>query len=147
MRRRSVVSCPVCGFIARRVYTRYGTRHECCGLWSWNGKPLTDKRTHDARKAAHEAFDPFWRSGVVSRTQAYTLLAETLQVPIRDCHMALMSAEVAERVPAAVRKIKTRLTRERNKAAVQAAIEAAMQKEMEKCRTSEVLSPEQVSCA
>ena len=35
-----VVTCPMCREEAETTVTRFGYRHECCGLHSWNGKPL-----------------------------------------------------------------------------------------------------------
>lgn len=42
--------CPSCGQPAKERMTRYGVRHDCCGLWSWGGKPLVDAATHAARR-------------------------------------------------------------------------------------------------
>ena len=42
--------CPRCGCGAAKHETRYGPRHECCGLWSWGGKPLADANTHEVRR-------------------------------------------------------------------------------------------------
>ena len=103
------ITCPKCGGVAVRTDTQYGQRHDCCELWSWGGKPLVDRRTHEARKAAHAAFDALWKSGAVSRGKAYQLLAKELGVPEAEAHMARMPADLAERVPGAVRAIKERL--------------------------------------
>lgn len=43
--------CPKCGREAMVAQTKYGPRAECCGLWSWNMKPLADAKTHEARRA------------------------------------------------------------------------------------------------
>lgn len=37
--------------------------------------------------AAHEAFDPIWRSGAMSRSRAYQWLADRLGIDREDCHM------------------------------------------------------------
>lgn len=103
------VMCPVCGRRARTVDTSYGSRHSCCGLWSWDGAPLVDADTHNARKAAHRAFDSLWQGGVLSRSQAYAELARALGLPVKRCHMKLMDAQTAWRVPAAVATIRDRL--------------------------------------
>lgn len=42
----------------------------------------------------------------MSRGTAYTLLARRLGIHIEECHMSVMSRELAERVPAAVEAIK-----------------------------------------
>jgi len=99
------IICPVCGATAQTVYTRYGPRHSCCGLWSWGYAPLVDEETHEARKAAHAAFDPLWREHGFKRSQAYSLLAAKLGIKRKKCHMKIMDAETARRVPGAVSKI------------------------------------------
>lgn len=92
-------SCPRCGTDAEPTMTRYGIRHDCCGLWSWGGAPLADARTHEARKVAHVAFDKVWQCGATSRDIAYAMLAKRLKIPLAECHIKLMSAEMAERIP------------------------------------------------
>jgi hypothetical protein len=108
--------CPVCGRCAIVTETRYGERCYCPAHpedahWSWGRKPLANKRTHDARKRAHAVFDGVWKSKLTSRSYAYKLLAELLDLAPADCHMATMDAETAERVPDAVRQIKMFLER------------------------------------
>lgn len=102
--------CPICNSPARTTSTRYGARHECCGLHSWDGKPLVDQATHDARQAAHDAFDALWTgpNKVMSRGGAYAELQLELGISAEDCHMSLMPAETAALVPAAVERIRTR---------------------------------------
>jgi hypothetical protein len=99
------VICPLCGNPASQAQTRYGLRSECCDLWSWDGKPLASAEMHEARMAAHVAFDPLWKSGKRSRAQAYNLLAEAMNMKPKDCHMATMSLEDLRRVPEAVKNI------------------------------------------
>ena len=102
------MKCPQCGTLARRQKTRYGTRNSCgpCGLWSWGDKPLVDAETHEARQAAHEAFDVLWKKEGMNRSEAYRLLAVKMKMPREACHMARMSKETARKVPAAVEKIR-----------------------------------------
>ena len=52
------------------------------------------------RKEAHEAFDPFWKSGHMTRTSAYVWLAEKIQIPEKRCHMALLSEDECAKVVA-----------------------------------------------
>lgn len=99
------IRCPKCGQEARRVKTRYGTRNSHCDLWSWDNAPLVDAETHEARKAAHAAFDQLWKSGRVKRGTAYKMLAEELGLSRADCHMKIMDAATAKRVLAAVPKL------------------------------------------
>ena len=97
--------CPICYNEAYEAQTRYGVRHSCCGLWSWDGAPLVDEYTHEARKAAHEAFDPLWKEHGLTRSEAYRMLASRLGIPREDCHMKLMDAATAVRVPKIVQTI------------------------------------------
>jgi len=83
----------------------WGTRHDCCGLWSWGNKPLADAETHAARRAAHQAFDPLWASGRLKRGEAYAALSWATGWKQSDCHMMHMPKERALQVPVAVRKI------------------------------------------
>lgn len=104
------IFCPKCGRTPVRTETRYGLRLDCCGLWAWGHHPLADRETHEARKAAHAAFDTLWKSGIVNRGHAYKLLAEAMGLHRDDCHMKLMTAEQAQRVPAIADKIRQQLT-------------------------------------
>ena len=97
--------CPTCGLAARTVLTSYGHRHSCCGLWSWDGAPLVSAETHRARQEAHLAFDALWKRHGIPRSEAYAQLAKELGLKPKQCHMKLMDAATACRVPAAVRAI------------------------------------------
>jgi hypothetical protein len=85
--------------------TKWGVRNDCCGLWSWGEKPLVDAATHEARKAAHEAFDPLWKDGHMSRAQAYAELRRVTGLNEKNCHMSRMDKGRAERVIPAVQQI------------------------------------------
>ncbi len=54
--------CPTCGNTASTTKTKFGKRHECCGLHSWDGKPLVGQAVHSARHSFHEAFDRLWKN-------------------------------------------------------------------------------------
>lgn len=99
--------CPNCGGHAVESMTQYGVRHDCrpCRYWSHGGAPLTDARTHMARKEAHKAFDKLWSAGPLTRAQAYRLLAARLGVSHRGAHMGRMDYDTASRVPTAVEEI------------------------------------------
>lgn len=90
--------CPNCGAVPTVTQTRYGLRRSCCGLWAWGDSPLADAETHDARRAAHEAFDPLWQSGRMTRSAAYAFLAGRLGLEPDACHMKQMDAPTARRV-------------------------------------------------
>jgi len=90
--------CPICHATPTVTQTRYGPRRSCCGLWAWGDAPLVDAETHEARRAAHEAFDPIWESGHMTRSAAYALLADRLGLEPDECHMKQMDAVTARRV-------------------------------------------------
>lgn len=94
------IKCPECGNSPVRTMTQYGPRLDCCGLWAWGNHPLVDGATHYARRIAHAAFDPIWKSGTLSRGVAYQKLAEAMGLTSQECHMKKMTAEQAKRVPA-----------------------------------------------
>lgn len=102
---RNRIRCPKCGEKPVRTETRFGPRLDCCGLWAWGNHPLADRDTHEARKAAHAAFDPIWKSRTLGRGQAYAMLAEAMGMTTKECHMKLMTAEQAQRVPAIAKQI------------------------------------------
>jgi hypothetical protein len=99
------VFCTECGLPAAKSITAYGVRNECCGQWSWGDKPLADAATHDARQRAHDAFDPLWRDGHMSRAEAYQALQWATGLSEKNCHMSKMSKERCQRVIVAVDKI------------------------------------------
>ena len=72
-----------------------------CGCHGATTRPLgfpCGYETRQARMAAHDVFDPIWRSGEVDRRGAYTWLADALGIKSEDCHIGMMSAERAYRV-------------------------------------------------
>ena len=93
------LTCPKCGKMSLQTETKYGTRNTCCGLWSWGFAPLVDAETHEARKKAHSSFDVLWKKGLYDRSEAYSLLADELEIDEDDCHMKLMDKETASKVP------------------------------------------------
>jgi len=101
-----IMICPKCGKEAKSVQTRYGIRNACCDLVSWGNGELVDKETRIARMAAHLAFDPLWKQGLLSRSKAYRILASKMKMDINKCHMKLMDKETALKVREAVKQIK-----------------------------------------
>ncbi len=99
------IRCPKCGAKAHAETTRYGIRNRHCDLWSWGDAPLVNRETHEARKAAHAAFDTLWKSGLMSRGEAYRCLQKKLKLTPDECHMKLMDAATAGLVPQAVMEI------------------------------------------
>lgn len=92
------IICPKCGQVAKRTQTKYGIRNYCCNLWSWGNAPLVDKRTHNARKRAHENFDILWKSKLLTRAEAYKWLAKSMNLSGKKCHIKLFDYEKCKRV-------------------------------------------------
>lgn len=101
--------CPTCRQTAATTKTKYGKRHECCGLHSWDGKPLVSQAVHDARQRFHEAFDRLWKNAETAydideapgseayqkavskirksaRNRAYLFLSNKTGLPEPECH-------------------------------------------------------------
>jgi zinc-finger-containing domain len=95
--------CPKCGEPATVTATQYRPWAQCCGLHSWDLKPLVDPDTHKARNAAHAAFDPLWQRRTLSRGEAYRRLQIATGLSSADCHISLMSEAQALRVVEIVR--------------------------------------------
>lgn len=51
-----------------------------------------------ARMAAHDAFDPLWKEGHMTRSEAYAWLAEKLGIRKSDCHMVNFDQATCQQV-------------------------------------------------
>jgi hypothetical protein len=61
-----------------------------------DGRPLgylANAETRRARMTAHAAFDPLWKSGRMTRTQAYEELARAMGIRQEDCHIGMFNIE------------------------------------------------------
>lgn len=56
--------------------------------------------TRKARSAAHAAFDPIWKSKLLSRSAAYAWLANVTGISPEKCHIGMMTQTQAEQVAA-----------------------------------------------
>lgn len=104
----AAVQCQKCRLPAPPAATgAWGVRFECkgCGLHGYNGRPLVDQATHDARQDAHNYFDRLWHFGRMTRPEAYKALAEQMQMKPSDCHISRMDKETALAVRGHVDKI------------------------------------------
>lgn len=59
---------------------------------------MANALTRQARKQAHEMFDPIWRKGNLTRKQVYTLLAKHLQIPVDACHIGSFDVSTCNEV-------------------------------------------------
>lgn len=114
--KKPTVICPYCGRAARLVDSArvYGTSYG--KIWLCSGWPICDAYvgvhscTHAplgrlanpelraAKKAAHAVFDPLWKRGMMSRSEAYTWLAEQLGISMDECHIGMFDVDLCKRV-------------------------------------------------
>lgn len=59
---------------------------------------LANARLRTLKAEAHKQFDPLWRSGLMSRKEAYKWLADMLGIPLEDCHIGLFDVRVCQKV-------------------------------------------------
>lgn len=78
---------------AGRRYSEEFPEREPHGTPAEPGSPLAR-----ARIAAHNAFDPLWQSGKMTRTAAYSELARRLGIPKHQAHMQMFDIPTCERV-------------------------------------------------
>lgn len=50
------------------------------------------------KSAAHRAFDPRWRDGSMTRSEAYAWLAEVMNMNKNDCHIGMFDEDACEAV-------------------------------------------------
>lgn len=67
------------------------------GTWKPFGR-LANPALRAAKIAAHNAFDPLWKSGWMSRASAYKWLAERLGINRDRCHIGLFDVPLCEQV-------------------------------------------------
>ena len=111
------VTCDYCGGAAERITGAVLYPHrpdlahkvfwhcEPCGAYvgchPGGDKPLGRLANAELRRAkgrAHAAFDPLWRGGSMSRSQAYRWLADELGIDPGDCHIGMMDVGTCRRV-------------------------------------------------
>jgi hypothetical protein len=62
---------------------------------------LANAELRSAKKMAHAAFDPLWREGHMTRSEAYAWLARELGISLEECHIGMFDVETCQRVIAA----------------------------------------------
>ncbi|MDO4549515.1 MAG: zinc-finger-containing protein [Clostridia bacterium] len=103
-----IVWCDYCGKRAEFVdssivYGRsYGMIYCCreCGAWvgvhKGTDKPLgrlANLELRELKKAAHNAFDPIWKHGQMTRRQAYACLSEQIGLVPADTHIGMFDVD------------------------------------------------------
>ncbi len=129
------VICPYCGQPAvltssEEVYGRdYGLLYLCApcdayvGVHRGTTKPkgtLANAELREWRKRAHAAFDPLWQDILTTcpnvakhkaRNGAYRLLAEQLEIPVKECHIGMMDEATCDQTERVMRIERERMGR------------------------------------
>lgn len=111
------VKCPYCDKDAKLVFGNkiYPHRYDlydkkfymCSPCRAWVGchpssdKPLGRLANAELRKAkqtAHAMFDPIWKQGAMTRTAAYSWLANEIGVAPQNCHIGMFDLHQCEAV-------------------------------------------------
>lgn len=108
------MKCPYCGADAELStgYKVYPHRPDLASLKIWacfpcdawvgthknspNNAPLgrlANAELRVAKRKAHAAFDPLWKSGQMSRKKAYALLSEKMKLKPEDTHIGMFDVE------------------------------------------------------
>lgn len=75
---------------------------------------MADRRLRNAKMECHEYFDPLWRKGLVSRNQAYQMLAKRMGMTKGECHFGKMDLDTARRAIIAIQDMTQELIFEEN---------------------------------
>lgn len=65
---------------------------------------MANSVTRRMRKLAHFIFDPLWKQGEMTRSDAYTWLAEQMEIPRDQCHIGMFDATQCQLVIDVVNK-------------------------------------------
>lgn len=115
--------CPYCGNLSEKVLGSrlYPGRQELraksfwaclpCGAWvgcyAGGDRPLgrlANKELRVAKMTAHAVFDPLWKDGSMTRTQAYLWLAKRMDLPAHKCHIGMFDLDQCRKVVEVVTK-------------------------------------------
>jgi len=72
------VSCPTCLGDAKASVAEDGVQHACCGLWSFQGRPLASGKTWAARRKAVDAMRQMLEANDLPRVVGYAMLAKRM---------------------------------------------------------------------
>jgi ribosomal protein S27AE len=108
-RKKHRIVCGSCGSLMnfhRNFYTcpKCGSKHKSHS----DGKPTGipgDKETARARIEAHKVFDKLWRSGKVSRRQAYVILKRIMGMTVQEAHIGRFTYKECKHLISKLRKL------------------------------------------
>lgn len=122
--RRTDLECGECGAPMTLRGSKYGPFYGCSRYPACegthgahpDGSPLgvpADELTEKWRGRVHELFDPLWKEHGYEREEAYRLLAERMEIPREETHVAMFDIERCKQAIAALTQfyMNERLTR------------------------------------
>lgn len=65
---------------------------------------LANKSLRSLRRELHHIFDTIWKSGSLTRSGAYSWLADKLSFPIRECHIGLFNEDICTQAISILKK-------------------------------------------
>ena len=114
-----MMKCPYCGgemVLKNAEYIYHSSKSKSWGnVWVCENFPKCDSyvgchkgtqiplgrpanaRLRTLKKEAHKQFDPLWKSGLMSRKQAYKWLSDMLEIPLDECHIGMMDIKDCQR--------------------------------------------------
>jgi ssDNA-binding Zn-finger/Zn-ribbon topoisomerase 1 len=110
--------CPYCGspVVLRDSHYVYHNNKDYGKMWVCSNFPqcdsyvgchpgttiplgrLADSILRRAKHNAHEAFDPLWKSGLMTRKEAYIWLSAMLRIPQEECHIGMFDVKTCGKV-------------------------------------------------
>ena len=110
-----ILACPECGAPMELKPSKFGLFYGCTRWRNTgcngshgahpDGSPLgtpADRKTKDARIAAHAAFDTLWKDGKMRRKKAYRWMQRTLGMTEDEAHIGKFSVEQCARLLAII---------------------------------------------
>lgn len=59
---------------------------------------LANEKLRSFKSEAHRQFDPIWKSGLMSRKDAYKWLSDMLHIPFDECHIGMFDVKTCQKV-------------------------------------------------
>lgn len=71
-----------------------------CGKMKWDGSTSTPatQEVFNLRKKCHAKFDELWKSGFISKKEAYKKLCNIMNLPREKCHIGMFQKEECEKL-------------------------------------------------
>jgi ssDNA-binding Zn-finger/Zn-ribbon topoisomerase 1 len=118
--------CPYCGTTARLAQSKQVYRRDYGGwLWVCGQYPRCDSyvgchkgtklplgimanaELRELKQKCHAAFDPLWKSGRMTRDEAYEALAAAMCIPFFECHIGEFNVLRCKAALDCIRRIKS----------------------------------------